>query len=509
MITDCNTLFGFWQKETADRSLPHLLHILGSNGIDRALTCSTRGVWDSFVEGNEETLRVCAEHPALLPVATVRPGDYYQCREEIASLRERGFAMVRFFPRTQLWEVTNLSFRRLLDSLVESGLPLLFDNGFEVPPIIPPLVDYFRGTQVPLVFSAVSYELSEFLSACELHEHCYTDTWQLFLLNELELIRDEVGIQHVLFGSRAPFDMPGPCLETLARSRLSERERTQVLGETVTSLIQPTGDPAPKAIPSLRASAERSPAPAWGSPVPVIDVHAHYGGWVGLPNPYTSIENLLDTVRRFNIEHICLSSTTAIGYDLVEGNERLRAAIEGHDGLCGYVVIHPGYVRESLAQLRTLLDHPSFVGAKLHPKHAGYQVDCPEARPLLEYLCERGVPLLEHTWFDEMCLATGRAADAFPELTIIMGHMGGDTWERALEVAAGRPNIHLELCSGLSPWGKIERSVSVVGAERLLYGSDLTLLDPGYTLGLVTGAEIPEEHKRLILHENARRLFGF
>ena len=55
---------------------------------------------------------------------------------------------------------------------------------------------------------------------------------------------------------------------------------------------------------------------------------------------------------------------------------------------------------------------------------------------------------------------------------------------------AERPNLYLEPCSGLSPWGKLEKTIAAVGAERVLYGSDLTLLDPGYTIGLVTGAEL-------------------
>ncbi len=529
MILDCNTLFGCWQKDTQDRSLEKLLHILRTNGIDRALTCSARGVWDSFAEGNEETLRVCAEHPELLPVATVRPGDWFQCREEIQSLRERGFRMVRFFPHTQGWQVTHLTFRRLLGDLAECGLPLLFDNGFENVPVIAPMVDTFRGTDVPLIFSAVSYWLAEFLAACELHPHTYTDTWQLFLLNEIEIIRDEVGIEHVLFGTRAPFDMPGPCLETIRHARLTEEEKGKVLGGNAAALSPSPPAPLPMGEGGKASGPASFPSlPLGEGPgVRVIDIHAHYGGWVGLPNPYTSIENLLDTCRRFNIEHCCLSSTSGIGYDPVEGNERVREVLDsvpppalradpslkggvrGAPQLHGYVVIHPGYPEQSLAQMKELLALPNFVGAKLHPKHCGYQADAPEARPLLEVLVELGKPVLVHTWFDEMCLAMGHAADLFPELTLIMGHMGGDDWETALAVAADRPNLYLELCSGLSPWGKLEKSVSIVGAERLLFGSDLTLLDPGYTLGLVTGAEIGEAEKRMILYDNAKRLFGF
>jgi len=513
MILDSNTLFGVWQKDIQDRSLDRLLHILRTNGIDRALTCSARGVWDSFIEGNAETLRVCAEHSELLPVATVRPGDWFACRDEIQSLRARGFRMVRFFPHTQLWQVTQLSFRRLIGDLVACGLPLFFDNGFENVPVIAPLVDAFRGTDVPLIFSATSYWLAEFLAACELHPDTYTDTWQLFLLNQIEIIRDEVGLEHVLFGTRAPFDMPGPCLEVVRHSRLTEAEKARVLGGNAAELIgevasAANGGPADSRPLQTAAPPHDSRFPIPGSQ-PLIDVHAHYGGWVGLPNPCTSIEDLLATCRRFSIEHCCLSSTSGIGYDPAEGNERVREAIAGHPELHGYVVIHPGYPEQSLAQMRELLALPNWVGAKLHPKHCGYQADAPEARPLLEYMLDLGKPILVHTWFDEMCFAMGHAADMFPELTFIMGHMGGDDWATALRVAADRPNLYLELCSGLSPWGKLEKTVSIVGAERVLFGSDLTLLDPGYTLGLVTGAEIGERDKRMILYENAKRLFGF
>lgn len=518
LITDCNTLFGYWQKETQDRSLERLVHVLRVSGIDRALTCSARGVWDSFEEGNAETLRVCSEHRELLPVATVRPGDYYHCREEIASLRARGFRMVRFFPATQGWAVGSLSFRRLLDQLVESGLPLFFDHAYDSTSLIAPLVDYFSGTSVPLIFSGVSYGFSEFLAGCEVYEHLYMDLWQSFLLNQIELVREAAGIEHVLLGTKAPFEMPGPCLEMVAHARLTEEEKGKVLGGNTARLLgereaaaeEAAGSCSVGGLSSARTRGlETAPTIAPTGPEPLIDVHAHYGPWVGLPNPSTSIEDLVETCRRFNIEHLCLSSTLAIGYDLVQGNERLAQVIEGREGLHGYVTIHPGYPEESLAQMKELLALPNFVGAKLHPKHAGYQMDCPEALPLLEYLAEEGKPVLVHTWFDEMCHAAAHAADLLPELTIILGHMGGDNWETALQVAADRPNLYLELCSGLSPWGKMEWSVAMIGAERLLFGTDLTLLDPGYTLGLVTGAEIGARERRMILYGNGKKLFGF
>ena len=103
MVLDCNTLFGFWQRDGGDRSLERLLWLLDHAGIDAALTCASSAVWGDFVRGNAETLAVCARHPRLLPVLTVRPLHYLDCVEELATARERGFCLVRFFPHEQGW----------------------------------------------------------------------------------------------------------------------------------------------------------------------------------------------------------------------------------------------------------------------------------------------------------------------------------------------------------------------------------------------------------------------
>jgi uncharacterized protein len=564
MILDCNTLFGYWQRDCRDTSLIQLLRLLDHSGVDMALTCSSVGVWGDFARGNAETLRACAEAPdvpclsplspsslassassrgrgaggeapsvTLLPVATVRPLHYFDCVEEIRTVRERGFRMIRFFPHEQGWSPGHLCFRRLVEPLIEAGLPVFWGYLDEADPAKPiaTLVDYFRGSDLPLIFGSVSYALGEFLSACELHPHCYTDTAQLFLLNELEIIRDHVGIEHILFGSHAPFDMPAAPLEVIRHACLTEAERAGVLAGNALRLLGLS-----EAVPSRSASGVETPAsqvslPPGGmssrpggtlspqagvstpdgdrEPHPLIDVHAHYGPWPGLPNPYVTLADLLETCDRYCIETCCLSSTVAIGYDVAAGNAEVRSVIEGHDRLRGYVVIHPGYPELSMAELRKYLALSNFVGAKLHPKHCGFQADSSEARPLMEYLAAQGKPLLAHTWYAEMVQAMANLADALPDLVLILGHMGGDDWEFALEAAADRPNMVLELCSGLAPWGKMERAVAMVGAERLLFGSDLTLLEPGFTLGTVTGSTLSETDQRKILYENAKVLFGF
>jgi predicted TIM-barrel fold metal-dependent hydrolase len=47
-----------------------------------------------------------------------------------------------------------------------------------------------------------------------------------------------------------------------------------------------------------------------------------------------------------------------------------------------------------------------------------------------------------------------------------------------------------------------------VGPERLVFGSDSTLIDPGVTLGAVRAARLDAEEERRVFHANAIEIFG-
>jgi predicted TIM-barrel fold metal-dependent hydrolase len=55
--------------------------------------------------------------------------------------------------------------------------------------------------------------------------------------------------------------------------------------------------------------------------------------------------------------------------------------------------------------------------------------------------------------------------------------------------------------------GKLEEAVDKAGAEKIMFGSDLTLLNPAHTIGMVMDAEISENDKEKIFYLNAKRVF--
>ncbi len=101
---------------------------------------------------------------------------------------------------------------------------------------------------------------------------------------------------------------------------------------------------------------------------------------------------------------------------------------------------------------------------------------------------------------------------SYPDLTIILAHWGGGLPFYALmpEVRKAMKNVFFDTAASPLLYSPqiYEQVVQLVGAERILFGSDYPLLEQGQTLKDITSLNLSEEAKNLILAGNAQRLLG-
>jgi len=92
---------------------------------------------------------------------------------------------------------------------------------------------------------------------------------------------------------------------------------------------------------------------------------------------------------------------------------------------------------------------------------------------------------------------------------LILGHSGGrcEGHRAAVALARQHANVYLDLSGDCYGLGLVEYLVGQAGSDRVLYGSDMTWIDPRTQLGMVLDAEISEADKTRVLRENALRLF--
>ncbi len=242
----------------------------------------------------------------------------------------------------------------------------------------------------------------------------------------------------------------------------------------------------------------------------IIDVHAHCGEWF-FPIYMNEARRIIGLMDKYGVEKAVFSSSLAVFYDMVEGNAQLNEFLSGSPRFYGYAILNPNYMDLSVEQIEKYLGVQKFLGVKIHPDYSRKSVSCHESVELLEKARKLKKVVLLHTWGDEQIRATSIVADTFPDMTVIMGHMGGDGkegagWKAGIAAAKGRPNLYLEICGSVLHRDRIKEAVEAVGDDRILYGSDMTLLNPSIAVGMVEEADISQSSKENIFHRNAERI---
>jgi predicted TIM-barrel fold metal-dependent hydrolase len=213
---------------------------------------------------------------------------------------------------------------------------------------------------------------------------------------------------------------------------------------------------------------------------------------------------MLARMRRFGITRSVLSSYEGMRYDMAAANHAVAAAIEGRPELLGYVELNPHQLAASCAEMDRYFQSPNFVGVEVELIHTAHPTASPEVKQLVAEIARRGKPVLFMAASREDAAVMRDLARAYPSLPIILAHGIDVHWAR---VIADTPNLYVEFCASRPNNYDIRDVLTLLGPERLLFGSDQTLLSVGAAVGLYWDARLSPHERRLILSENARRIF--
>ncbi len=234
MIVDSYAIAGFWPREARDLSPEALLRLMARHGVTCACVTSARAFLYDFVEGNAETLALCADHHGLLPTACIDPRRFLECRDEIASARERGFRLFRLFPDEQGWTADSPAFSRLLPDFAAAKLPVATSPKIG----LGALQRAWQGLDLPLVLSAISYwELADALALLEAHPRIHVDTALLNSPGAVELVSERFGAERILLGSGALLNEMAPALGVVRAAGVSDELKALILGGNARRLL--------------------------------------------------------------------------------------------------------------------------------------------------------------------------------------------------------------------------------------------------------------------------------
>ena len=244
----------------------------------------------------------------------------------------------------------------------------------------------------------------------------------------------------------------------------------------------------------------------------IIDAHVHIGSDVD--GASQSIRKLKSNMTRYGIDR-------SIIFPFNEKEDLVKSSLKLLEHRSASLLPFLRFDPKTMApeRLGELLEH-GFYGVKLHPRAQAFDPTDSKYYGLYEKIEDSGKPLLIHTRkstpFSPKPLRTnGRFSDPdrivvlakkFPDMNIIMAHFANLSGD-ALKAVGKEDNLYVDT-SIFGTTFIVKMMCNVLGAEKMVMGSDAPYSDQEIEMLKVRKADISKSEKEKILSGNIRRILS-
>jgi len=263
----------------------------------------------------------------------------------------------------------------------------------------------------------------------------------------------------------------------------------------------------------VNVSAETEVAAAVRSEVGVqiVDFHTHIWG----DRSDRDADTLMRMIDRYDLAWIGVSALVGgqqpTSRDVRSANDTVAAFVRrAPKRIEGFGYLNPRHGPAAVDELKRCVERHGFGFVKLW---VSAHADEPCVFPIIERCIDLEVAVLQHAF----CKATGllehestpqhvaNLARRYPEARIVMAHMGAD-FTFGCNAIRDCPNVRTDMSGTYCETGMIDYALRVLGAERIVFGTDAPGASFLNNLHKVLDAPLTTEQKRLIFHDNAEGL---
>ncbi len=242
----------------------------------------------------------------------------------------------------------------------------------------------------------------------------------------------------------------------------------------------------------------------------VIDIHAHI--WGG--NYETNKKEIIKACELYGISRVYISGLMSYFPDIDEINELnyevYKFSKEYPKYIGGFCYINP--IQDNCIDvLRKGIEEYGMEGMKLWV--ATYCAD-PRVFPLVEKCIDYNIPILVHSFhkavgqleFETTGIHTANLAQRYPEARIIMAHLGGNAYH-GIKAIQKYKNVWVDISGSIYRRDEVDYTVERIGAERVLFGTDMT---GSYLVnyGQIEEADLTPEERELIYYKNSIKVLN-
>lgn len=506
------------------QSAEDLLAALDHHGVGQALVLDSLAREHHPQDGNARVTATVADQPRLRAVWGLLPtvGTDEQPGGEalLAALRAARVGAVAFHPGQFRFTLDDWCVDAVLEPVAAAGVPLFICPN-EFGPAGPGAMDQTdwsgvvalcrRWPNLPVIVSESRVRRSQRLAyrALEAADNLHLELSGWWLHRGIEFLSRTFGAHRLVYGSNWPLYGMGQTLAMLACAEIDDADRRLIAGDNLRRLVA-WADPAPEPAPAITFPPPADPYVAWGrSGQPpadepaVVDCHGHLGPTAAHYHiPDGTLPAVVAEMGRHGVERTCVFSFTGVFGDEQPGNDLVAAAVAAYpERFVGFTLVNPNH---GAAAMQAELERGAALGlrgVKLIAAYHGY----PEEGELIRVACawahEHEQLILHHHWGSPAWLE--KLLVDYPRACFLTGH----STAAYAELMRRHEHLYVCTCPLLGPTAA-EDLVAALGAERILFGSDLEDLPIAWGLGPLLFARLSVSEKRAILGNNLRGLLA-
>ncbi len=238
----------------------------------------------------------------------------------------------------------------------------------------------------------------------------------------------------------------------------------------------------------------------------------------------TTADELIDSMDKEGVDISVIVNIGWVTHELcVETNDYILESVARYpERLIGFCSVQPNSYEAAVAEIERCAKGGMKGVGEIRPDMQLFDLRDELMIPIIEVLRKRKLILLTHASEPVGHSYPGKGIitpamlypfiASFPDLTVVCAHWGGGLPFYALmpEVKQAMRNVFFDTAA--SPYlyspQVYNQVISLVGSDRILFGSDYPVMTPGRLLKEINSLDLPEETKNLILSGNAQRLLG-
>ena len=244
---------------------------------------------------------------------------------------------------------------------------------------------------------------------------------------------------------------------------------------------------------------------------------------LGVSSPRPQAE--ADSQEGMSPEEVARAERSAKAVWLKENNAWSCEVIRPHPQFVPFIHFDPRLLpgEEGPDHIRYMAETHGARGIKLHPPGQQLNVGDRSMWPFYQTCQDLGLPIVSHSGPARGGERYGEpshfaeALEAFPQLTIVLAHMGGATWRQCVDIAQTYSNAYFDICEIIEWTGgttaptdqQLAQLVKDIGPEKVMMGTDFPWYDLDHTVERIM--ELPvlsKEEKEGMLGANAERILG-